>query len=203
MLPFRHLVSHGAVCENFFVTTSLCSPSRASFLTGCYAHTHGVIGNDGVDPDWSATPSFAQRLRAAGYDTGFVGKIHMQSLSGPAQVRPGFDYWLGFRGQGDYRDNVLNENGREFRREGYVTDVLTEYSLKFLRRERAGPFALCLWHKAIHADFVPADRHANAFADAELPLPPHGNHADDYAGKPAWQRRPPLPTLLPLDTWDG
>lgn len=121
------LALEGARFENAFVTTSLCSPNRATLLTGCYAHRHGVRHNETTDPDESLL-TFPQVLRDRGYDTAFIGKWHM-ALS--AQPRPGFDYWLGFRRQGEYDAPTLNENGREFKRQGYITDILTEYALRW------------------------------------------------------------------------
>jgi N-acetylglucosamine-6-sulfatase len=177
------LAREGVVFENAFVTTSLCSPSRACFLTGCHAHRHGVRRNDGHDPD-PAIPTFPQVLRQSGYETAFIGKWHMAETSAP---RPGFDYWLSFRGQGEYNNPLLNENGREFKSEGYVTDLLTDYAVRWLEQPHEKPFCLLLWHKAVHADFIPATRHAGALADISLPKPL--NFDDTFEGKPEWQRR--------------
>ena len=105
----------GALFSNSFVTTSLCSPSRASFLTGTYAHRHGVIDNTGREFEPGKTPSFPELLQARGYETAFIGKWHMAPHANP---RRGFDYWLSFRGQGVYTDPTLNENGREFQAKG-------------------------------------------------------------------------------------
>ena len=86
----------GARFSNAFVTTSLCSPSRASFLTGCYPHTHGVTDNWGREYEPDATPPFPLLLQQAGYNTAMVGKWHMAEHGRP---RAGFDYWLSFTGQ--------------------------------------------------------------------------------------------------------
>ena len=90
------LCKEGLVFENAFVTTSLCSPSRASFLTGSYAHTHGVYINSYADPD-PDVPMLPKVLQEAGYETAFLGKWHMKR---GAEPREGFDYWLSFDGQG-------------------------------------------------------------------------------------------------------
>ncbi|MCP4640029.1 MAG: sulfatase-like hydrolase/transferase [bacterium] len=177
------LAREGAQFANAFVTTSLCSPSRASFLTGCYAHTHGVRTNEKLDPD-PALKTFPRALQGAGYETAFVGKWHMKPTAEP---RPGFDYWLSFRGQGQYKNPPLNENGREFTAEGYMTDILTDYALRWLDQPRDKPFCLLLWHKAVHGPFTPAPRHADAFPDAQMDEPP--NFRDDLSGKPEWMRR--------------
>jgi N-acetylglucosamine-6-sulfatase len=176
--------NEGALFANAFVTTSLCSPSRASFLTGCYAHTHGVMQNEKRDFDFAATPSFPQYLQKGGYHTGFIGKWHMNVKSDP---RPGFDYWLSFRGQGKYTDPQLNENGKEFKAKGYMTDLLTGYALKFLENSSADePFCLYLSHKAVHQPFTPAPRHANLWPDVQIKEP--ASYRDTFQDKPEWMR---------------
>ncbi len=176
------IAARGVRFTNAFVTTSLCSPSRASFLTGMYVQSHGVRTNEGdeLDPKW---PTFPRVLRDAGYATAFIGKWHM----GPStQPRPGFDYWLGFPGQGVYVDPMLSENGRDFQGKGYLTDLLTDYAVRWLAQPRSKPFCLYLSHKAVHADWVPAERHRNLYADVKIPEP--ASYADDLASKPEWQR---------------
>jgi arylsulfatase A-like enzyme len=174
----------GVLLANAFVTTSLCSPSRANFLTGTYAHTNGVLDNRGKEFDPHKTPSFAQLLQKAGYETAYIGKWHQARHADP---RPGFDHWLSFRGQGVYTDPELNENGREFQAKGYMTDILTDAAVQFVNKERSKPFCLVLAHKAIHGPFTPAERHKDLFTGVNLPEPP--NYNDDLASKPAWQRR--------------
>jgi len=176
------IAAEGARFTNAFVTTSLCSPSRASFLTGLYAHCHGVRRNDQMDLS-ADTPTFPRLLQAAGYDTAFIGKWHMAPTADP---RPGFDYWLSFVGQGEYKDPDLNENGTSFKASGYMTDLLTDYAVRWLRRPRTRPFCMILSHKAIHGPFQPAQRHAGLYADARMPKPP--NFDDTFEGKPEWLR---------------
>jgi N-acetylglucosamine-6-sulfatase len=205
------LATEGARFENAFVTTSLCSPSRASFLTGCFAHTHGVRTNERNDLD-ERFPTFPALLQRAGYATAYVGKWHMKPDPSP---RPGFDYWLSFAGQGEYVNPSLNENGKNFQAEGYMTDLLTDYAIRWLRRQD-GPFCLYLAHKAVHGPFTPAPRHAEAFPDAQIPQP--ASFQDNMRDKPAWMRRAavygakaepwhksqgkPVPDELPAASWD-
>jgi len=179
------LRAEGVWFRNAFCTTSLCSPSRASFLTGTYAHTHGVTRNEVkvVDPDWSRTPSFAQLLQKGGYETGYIGKWHIAPHADP---RPGFDHWLSFKGQGEYIDPELNENGRTFKAQGHNTDILNEHAIKFLETKREKPFCLYLSYKAVHDPRTPRETDANLYSDQKLPKPE--SYTDTFAGKPRWQR---------------
>lgn len=204
------LADGGVQFPNAFVTTSVCSPSRASILSGLYAHSHGVRVNDTIDlPPSVAT--FPQLLRAAGYRTAFVGKWHMNPDTDAP--RPGFDYWVSFKGQGVYDNPVLDVNGTEVARTGYVTDILTEYAVEWLRTEGQRPFMLFLSHKAPHGPWEAAPRDA-AWAGAPLPEPP--SFRDMFRDKPSWQRRyaacggaasafvscpDPLPEALPPAVW--
>jgi N-acetylglucosamine-6-sulfatase len=178
------LRNEGVLFSNAFVTTSLCSPSRGSFLTGAYAHRHGVTDNTGKEFDSAKTPSYPQLLQRAGYETAYIGKWHMARHAEP---RPGFDYWLSFRGQGVYIDPPLNENGREFKANGYMTDILTDKAVEWLGRKHDKPFCLYIGHKAVHGPFTPADRHKDLYSGVVPPEPP--NYGDDLSTKPAWQRR--------------
>lgn len=185
------LAKEGVNFENFNCTQSICSPSRASFLTGTYAHIHGVNQNNKhVDPDWKNFPSYTHYLQQAGYETAHIGKIHMAHRSGTAHIRPGFDYWLSFNGQGEYFDPMINDNGKEERIEGYITDILTEKAVDWLKTKRTKdkPFSLNLCHKGVHENHSPAPRHENLFAEDKLPRPPHGMDKETFKGKPEWQR---------------
>src|SRR5437899_3612923 len=124
------LARRGAPLRNAFVTTSLCSPSRASILTGLYAHRHRVIDNNNPVPP--GMTFFPQYLQAAGYETAFIGKWHMGSESDDPQ--PGFDHWVSFKGQGTYwpNPNGLNVDGRKVPQKGYITDELTDYAVEWL-----------------------------------------------------------------------
>ena len=187
--PFLHtpnidrLEKEGAVFDNMLVTTSLCSPSRATMLTGTYAHVHGVRYNEICDPDPSL-PQFPQVLQECGYKTAMIGKWHMARN---AQPRPGFDYWLSFKGQGVYNDPELNEDGREYKASGYITDILTDKTIRFLNKNTTDPFCVLLWHKANHAPFHPAARHAGAFPDAVIGEPE--SWSLDFSEAPLWMRR--------------
>lgn len=177
------LSREGMVFDNAFVTTSLCSPSRASIMTGCYAHINGVFINTHNDPD-PEIPFLPKILQEAGYNTAFIGKWHMKP---GAEPRTGFNYWLSFNGQGQYVNPTLNENGNEFIKEGYITDILTDYAINWIKNTTNKPFCLFLWHKAVHGPFTPALRHSDAFPGALFPE--YDNWYDNMEDKPEWLRR--------------
>ena len=165
------LAREGAYFPNTFVTTSLCSPSRASILTGQFSHTHTVVDNSAPAPE--DLIYFPQYLQEAGYQTGYFGKWHMGSSND--DPRPGFDHWESFRGQGVYYNPVLNINGEhvKYGDSTYITDLLTEHSVDWLRnRDKEKPFFMYLSHKAVHAMFMPARRHLGKYENEELILPP-------------------------------
>jgi N-acetylglucosamine-6-sulfatase len=178
----------GARLLNAFVTTSLCSPSRASILTGQYAHRHGVVDNAAPVPP--GTAFFPQRLQREGYRTAYVGKWHMGEAKGSDNPRPGFDHWISFPGQGVYQNPVLNVNGVRAMAQGYTTDVLTDSAIAWLeRRPGGGPFFLYLSHKATHAEFIPPERYLGRYAREKIPYPPTmPNTEGNYRGKPRWVR---------------
>ena len=181
------MAAGGAHVANAFVTTSLCSPSRASILTGRYAHNHGVVDNTSPIPE--GTRFFPEDLHQNGYATAFIGKWHMGEDDD--RPRPGFDRWVSFRGQGAYTDPVLNIDGERVERQGYTTDILTDYAVDWLETERdpSKPFFLELSHKAVHAEFSPAPRHAGTYRDVTIPYPASMPLTEaNYAGKPHWVR---------------
>jgi N-acetylglucosamine-6-sulfatase len=179
------LARNGVHFRNAFVTTALCSPSRASILTGQYAHRHRVVDNNNPVPP--GTTFFAEHLQRAGYDTAFIGKWHMGGDADDPQ--PGFGHWVSFRGQGTYLPdkNGLNVNGRRVPQKGYITDELTDYALDWLRQRESGrPFLLMLSHKAVHSEFIPADRHRGRYAGKPLPVPPTMKPPLPEWHKPIW-----------------
>ena len=160
------MAQQGAHLVNAFVSTSLCSPSRASILTGQYMHHHTIVDNQ--RPAQEGTVFFPQYLQKAGYETAFVGKWHMGHDNDAP--RPGFDYWASFKGQGTYFDPTLNINGKRRQFRGYTTDVLTDQALAWLKdgRDTDRPFFLYLSFKAVHYPFQPAKRHQGRYEDAEV-----------------------------------
>jgi len=179
------LAKGGIVFENCFVTTSLCSPSRASILSGQYAHTHGVLDNSTRLPE--GTPTFPQELQRAGYNTAFIGKWHMGGSSDAP--RPGFNHWVSFKGQGQYWDQTFNVNGEHVARKGHTTDLVAEYAVDFLRNAGDKPFCLYLSHKAVHGMFAPPERYKGSYDGKDYPRPASmANTEENYRGKPQWVR---------------
>ena len=181
------LAREGAHFKNAFVTTALCSPSRATLLTGVYAHRHRVVDNNHPVPP--GTVFFPERLQAAGYETAFVGKWHMGNEDDAPQK--GFDHWVSFPGQGTYLPTPagLNVDGRRVVQKGYITDELTDYAVNWLAARSADrPFFLYLSHKAVHADFVPAKRHAGRYAEAPFVAPKTMAAPGPEADWPMWTR---------------
>jgi len=179
------LAKEGAHLRNAFVSTSLCSPSRASILTGQYMHHHRVADNQRPEP--AGIRFFPEYLQQAGYQTAFFGKWHMGHDSDAP--RKGFHHWAGFRGQGDYFDPTLNINGERRAFKGYSTDVLTDLALEWLQQRREKPFLLYLSFKAPHFPFEPAPRHKGRYDKFPVPYPPTmANTEQNYASQPRWVR---------------
>jgi N-acetylglucosamine-6-sulfatase len=181
------LARGGAHLKNAFVTTALCSPSRASILTGLYAHRHRVVDNNNPVPP--GLTFFPQYLQAAGYQTAFVGKWHMGSDSDAPQ--PGFDHWVSFKGQGTYWPNPhgLNVDGRAVAQQGYLTDELTDYAVRWLNgRSGDKPFLLYLAHKAVHGDLLPGDKKEGKLlvpgVEGTMGFIPAPRHEGRYAAEP-------------------
>lgn len=180
------LAREGVNFRNAFVTTALCSPSRASVLTGKYAHNHKIVDNNTPIP--AGTTFFPQHLQQAGYRTAFVGKWHMGHEGDDPQ--PGFDHWVSFRGQGTYLPSKpgLNVNGKRVPQKGYITDELTDYALDWLgQHPRDQPYFMYLSHKAVHADFVPAERHKGKYDGKPFKYPATMAATGDMArNRPMW-----------------
>jgi N-acetylglucosamine-6-sulfatase len=172
------LASEGVLFENAFVVTSLCSPSRATFLTGQYASTHGVKNNLTVWRDQNVT--VLELLKRAGYDTAFIGKWHMP---GRLPNLRGVDRFVTFTvqgGQGRYFDCPLIVEGEERpSRVPYITTELTNYGLEFLEQPRDRPFCLYLAHKAVHHEFLPPRDLEGLYADEKIAWP---EETDQFIG---------------------
>jgi N-acetylglucosamine-6-sulfatase len=195
------LAHEGALCTNAFHTTPLCSPNRASILTGQYASRHGIIDNVGRDAASHRLPNYHLVLQQLGYETAHIGKWHMGNDASP---RPGYDTWISFPGQGKLVDPLLYEHGALTPTHGYVTDLLNERAVAFVSQPRQQPFALFFAHKAVHPDlfqaqdgtidlttlggYVAAERHRDLYQGGYFPPRPNVLPPDTVAQqKPAWR----------------
>ncbi len=193
------IADEGVLFERAFHTTPICSPNRASIMTGQYASRHGVIDNVARDAMSHRLPNFNLALQRLGYETAHIGKWHMGNDGRP---RPGYDHWVSFDGHGRLENPVFNVDGEAVPQTGYVTDLLNERALAFVERLRDRPFSLVLAHKAVHPDayqaadgtldlsgggYRPAPRHRDLYRGCVFPkrpnmLPP----GEVIRAKPAW-----------------
>jgi N-acetylglucosamine-6-sulfatase len=180
------MATQGAHFKNAFVTTSLCSPSRATILTGQYMHHHRVVDNQ--RPVAEGTRFFPEYLQESGYTTGFVGKWHMGHDND--EPRKGFNHWVSFKGQGTYFDPELNINGSRKSFKGYTTDILADQALEWLKtRTDEDPFLLYLSFKAVHYPFQPAPRHHGRYEDKAIDYPmTMANTESNYQTQSNWIR---------------
>lgn len=206
------IAREGIMFRNTFATTVICSPSRANILTGLHTHTHGIVDNTDRSAASHRLATFPQWVQRAGYETAFVGKWHMGNDD---TRRPGFDHWVCLKGQGSTHDPELNVNGQAEKAKGYVTDILNDHAIAFLRAKHAKPFLLYFSHKAVHpetvqradgslsdptlSNFIPAERHKALYADAKVARRPNAFEAPQ--GKPALLRK--IDGLEPLGPKTG
>lgn len=204
------LATEGALFVNSFHAVPLCSPNRATLLTGQFPSRHGIIDNVSRSLASHQLLTFPRALQSSGYRTAFLGKWHMGNDPSP---RPGFDYWVGLPGQGRSVNPEFYEDGRLHVVPGYTTDLLTDRAIVFIQREREQPFLVYLAHKAVHPDvvqrddgsldlesdlgYVPAPRHLGRYDSRQFPRrPSQAATLADLQGKPAVQH-----ALANLPTW--
>ncbi|QTN32759.1 sulfatase-like hydrolase/transferase [Akkermansiaceae bacterium] len=171
------LAAEGMIFENSFCGNSICGPSRASILTGKHSHLNGYVDNDSGRFDGSQQ-TFPKLLQNAGYETALIGKWHL--VSDPT----GFDHWEILPGQGSYvNPDFIQMDGSVKRSEGYVTDIVTDKTIAWLknRKDKSKPFVLMSQQKAPHRSWVPAPRHYTLFDDIEMPEPE--TLFDDHSGR--------------------
>jgi N-acetylglucosamine-6-sulfatase len=199
--PHVDRIAHeGALFERAFHTTPICSPNRASILTGQYASRHGIIDNVARDAASHRLPNYHLELQRLGYETAHIGKWHMGNDGKP---RRGYDTWVSYDGHGRLIDPTLNENGRYVQHGGYVTDIMNAMAVEFVARKHERPWSLFFAHKAVHPDaeqaadgtfsifkeggYRVADRHRNLYRGAVFPKKPNMLPAAEVVKqKPAW-----------------
>ena len=180
------LAHEGALFERAFHTTPICSPNRASIVTGQYASRHGIIDNVARDAMSHRLPNYHLELQTRGYETAHIGKWHMGNDGMP---RPGYDTWVSYDGHGKIVNPTLNHGGKYVEHRGYITDIMNELAVGFLDRKRTKPFSLFFAHKAVHPDaqqaadgtfgismdggYIAAERHRDLYRDAIFPKSPN------------------------------
>ncbi|MDO6732561.1 sulfatase [Marinovum sp. 2_MG-2023] len=169
------IAKDGVRLNNCFVTNSICTPSRAAILTGQHNHINGVTTLD--TPFDTRRPHLGKHLQQAGYRTAMIGKWHLGE--GPDHEPTGFDHWSVLPGQGDYFDpEFIGPKGRA-REPGYVTDLITDKCLDWMKQDDDRPFFLMCHHKAPHRNFAPHPKNRELYTDIDIPVP--DSFDDDYA----------------------
>jgi N-acetylglucosamine-6-sulfatase len=196
------LAHEGAMFERAFHTTSICSPNRASIMTGQYASRHGIIDNVARGAMSHRLPNYHLELQRLGYRTAHIGKWHMGNDGMP---RPGYDTWVSYDGHGRIVDPRLNHDGRYVEHKGYITDIMNGLALEFLEKQAGDkPWSLFFAHKAVHPDaeqaadgtvsfgklggYIVAERHNDLYRDAIFPKKPNMlSYEEVVKQKPAWK----------------
>lgn len=196
------LAAGGTKFERAYHVVPLCSPNRASILTGQYASRHGIIDNTSRDQASFMLDLFPKFLQQAGYKTAHIGKWHMGNSSVP---RPGYDYWVCMEGQGSSYDPILFEDGKSYKAVGYTTDVFTDKAVGFIQKNAQNQFFLYVGHKAVHPEaiqrndgstdlsvpkeFIPAERHKGQYQGKTIERSPaYSATAAADADKPVIQK---------------
>ena len=185
----------GMLFTNATVTNSICAPSRATILTGKHSHLNGKIDND--FPFDTTNVTFPQLFQQAGYQTAMFGKLHF------GNAPKGFDQYKILPGQGSYYNpDFITKNEGTIRVEGYVTDIITDMTLDWLKEERnpSDPFLLFYLHKAPHREWLPAERHLEEFTQRTFPEP--ATLFDDYSGRGRAAKEAEM-NLLKHMNWSG
>ncbi len=169
------IAAGGARFLNSFVTNSICTPSRATLITGQYSHLNGVPVFNRFD---GSRDNVAKHLQAGGYHTGMIGKWHLGSDP------TGFDRWIVLPGQGQYWDPVFLVPGHKLNITGHCTDITGDLGIEFIEtRPKDKPFFLMLHQKAPHRNWEPDERNKALFKNKVIPEP--DTLWDDYSTRPA------------------
>ena len=193
------LAAEGVRFRNAFVTNSLCSPSRATTLTGLYNHEQGNGIASNFRPFPTNNVTHATLMRAAGYTTAYVGKWHM----GSQRERPGFDYHATYVGHGKYANCPYIVDGKNVPTKGWIDDVATDYAIGFIKKQKssAKPWSLILGFKSPHQPWEPPARAKNLYAGEVARTVPNLNTPPVYAGKQNQKPKPgePVPPTTPTN----
>jgi len=168
------IAKEGVIFTNSFVANSICAPSRAVMLTGKHSHANGQRDNRDIFNGNQQT--YPKLLQQSGYQTALIGKWHLKSDP------TGFDYWSILPDQGNYYNpDFIGKDGKK-RHEGYVTNLITDFSINWMNhRDESKPFCLLVHHKAVHRVWMPETKNLKLFKDQTFQLP--SNFYDDYIGR--------------------
>ena len=195
------LAHEGALFERAFHTTSICSPNRASIMTGQYASRHGIIDNVARGAMSHRLPNYHLELQKLGYETAHIGKWHMGNDGMP---RPGYDFWVSYDGHGRIVNPRLCHDGKYVDHTGYITDIMNSLAVEWLEKKHDKPWSLFFAHKAVHPDaeqasdgtvsfgklggYIPAERHQSLYKNAIFPKKPNMlSYEEVLKEKPAWK----------------
>ena len=187
------IAKEGMLFQNSFCTNSICAPSRAVILTGKFSHLNGILDNrQRFD---STQQTFPKLLQKAGYETAMIGKWHLKTQP------TGFDYWKVLPGQGHYYNPDFRTPEGRIQTEGYVTDIVTDFSLDWLKngRDPNKPFLLMSQHKAPHRVWAPGPDHLDMYADTQIPEP--NTLFDDYATRASGAKNQEMEIDRHMDMW--
>ena len=194
------LALEGALFERAFHTTPICSPNRASIVTGQYASRHGIIDNVARDAMSHRLPNYHLELQRLGYETVHIGKWHMGNDGMP---RPGYHRWVSYDGHGRIADPTLNHDGKYVEHRGYITDLMNSLAVEFVEKKHSRPWSLFFAHKAVHPDasqaadgtvvfgklggYIAAERHKSLYRTSVFPKTPNMiSRREVVRQKPAW-----------------
>jgi arylsulfatase A-like enzyme len=187
------LAKEGILFNNSFVTNSICAPSRAVILTGKYSHINGL--KDNKDQFNGNQMTFPKLLQQNGYQTALIGKWHLKTEP------QGFDTWKILPDQGDYYNPKFIENGDTLKYEGYVTNLITDFTIETLEKfDDKKPFCLLYHHKAPHRNWIPDTKHLTMYEDIDIPLPP--TFFDDYKSRIATAGSQDMKIVDLFNSWD-
>ena len=172
------LFRQGAYLVNSFTTTPVCSPSRASLMASRYGTELAITDwiHPGKEPELGldpATVTWPEVLAEAGYTNGLIGKWHLGIPDRFHPTKTGFHYFMGFREGGTrLKDPTLEVDGQPKKLSGFTVNILTDHALEFIRRNKDGPFLLCVHYRAPHAPWLPLpDEDWAPFEDLDPQIP--------------------------------
>ena len=216
----------GMEFPNYYVSTGLCCPSRATILRGQYCHNTKVFDNGDFNNStyqsggWSKfldtgleEETIATLLQSAGYETAMIGKYmngyNLYDEKAGLHKPPGWDHWMGLLKCFNFYGPIFSEDGKRILKTNntvYQTDFIRDWALDFLtnKRDPSKPFFLMVTPFAPHTPAIPAKRHEHLFPDAKFPRYDSFNPSDDIQQqRPSWIKNMPPLTKKQIDDMDN